>query len=75
MTTAIAPIDLPRTASEIAEGEAAYAAGQDVDSCPYPSGNGANGNKARSAWMTGWYDAKIRAKLGHIFDKYGMTYP
>lgn len=70
-----APIDLPRALAEVSEGETAYADGIAVDDCPYPSGTGAEGNKARAAWMTGWYDAKMRDKLGHIWAKYGMTYP
>jgi len=72
---AIEPIELPRTAKEVAEGEAAFVAGQTIADCPYPQGQGLDGNKARSAWMTGWYDEKMRAKLGHIWNKYGTTYP
>lgn len=29
----------------------------------------------RTAWFAGWYDERIRDRLGHVFDKYGLSYP
>lgn len=54
-----------------AEGREAFLAGGGESDCPYPpkSGNG------RTAWWTGFLDARTNASLGHIFAKYGMTHP
>ena len=42
--------------------------------CPHKRISG-QFNEKRSAWWTGWYEARIAGKLGHILERHGMTYP
>lgn len=41
-----------------------------VDSNPYPMGH-----PQRAGWFAGWYDVDINSRLGHIFQRHGLTYP
>lgn len=50
-------------------GYRAFHDGISSNSCPFPRGD------QRMAWFTGWYDARMQDTLGHIFDKYGLTWP
>lgn len=51
------------------EGRKAYEKGSDL--CPYEQWSG----DQRSSWWTGWYDARINDRLGHIWEKWGISYP
>jgi ribosome modulation factor len=57
--------------AEYEQGSDAYSAGKPDSECPYPpkQGNGAQ----RISWFNGWLDARTQDKLGHIFEKYGLT--
>ena len=63
----------PRTVPEYYEGLRAYAetpknlCNKAIDKlCRYPS---TGFSTARVAWWTGWYDARVEDRLGHIFNK------
>ncbi len=59
-----------------AEKEGGVAFREGVEENPYPSDMGSGAMSGlRIAWWTGWYDAKVFKKLGHIFKKYNMTWP
>ena len=56
------------------QGKAAYHTGVSSEKNPYPSMKSIRQNKDRCEWYNGWYDARIQDKLGHIFEKYGITW-
>lgn len=55
---------------EYKQGCASFEQGAGVDSCKY-----AKHTSAAKAWRTGWYDARTRSRLGHIFDRWKLDYP
>lgn len=61
---------MPRDSQECRDGEQAYRDGVRVNDCPYPIGD-----DRRSEWMTGWYDERTFDRLGHIFKRWGLTWP
>lgn len=61
---------VPRGTKECREGERAFEVGVDQSQCPYQIGNG-----KRVGWLTGWYDRRMNARLGHIFRKYSLAFP
>ena len=56
------------------QGKSAYNTGISSNHNPYPSSKSISQNKDRCEWYGGWYDARIQDKLGHIFEKYGITW-
>jgi ribosome modulation factor len=62
--------EIDRNRAEGDYGEVAYAKGKSIEDCPY-----AIGCSKRTYWLTGWYDARTRHNLRHVFEKYWMTFP
>ncbi len=54
---------------EVLAGENAFAAGMEVNECPYRINN-----PNRTPWMSGWYNARTRMFLKHVFDKHGIDW-
>ena len=63
-------VDLPRDLPEVPEGADAFAAGVDVDDCPYP-----RQDIRRRSWMTGWFDARTAKRLGRLFERNNLSWP
>ena len=53
---------------EYRDGAEAYREGRSVDDHDLDKAG-------RNAFMDGWYDARTRDRLGHIFQRYGTTWP
>ena len=51
------------------EGEKAFRLGT-PENCPYSADSG-----KRTAWWTGWLDARTRARFGGMFKRRGITWP
>ena len=62
--------ELNRDIPEVRAGERAFEKNVLLDDCPYPKGNA-----RRTPWMTGWYDGRMRARLGHVFKKHDISWP
>ena len=54
---------------KILAGENAYVAGMEAEDCPYKRHN-AN----RIPWMFGWFNARTRERLRHVFEKHGIDW-
>ena len=52
------------------EGVNAFTSFYDIDDCEYEWHT-----EERMAWLCGWYDARMRDKLGHVFEKHGLEWP
>lgn len=62
--------EIDRNRAEVEYGETAFEKGKAVSACPY-----AIGCSKRTYWMTGWYDARTRHNLRHVFEKYWIVFP
>lgn len=63
-------LDLPRHYDECRMGESDFKNGRPISNCPFPMGD-----ERRKRWMTGWYDARTRKRLGHIFERWRLQWP
>lgn len=55
------------------EGQAAFLSGLSDNDCPYPIGSSLDGS--RRSWLSGFFDEKIKQKLGSFFARHGVEYP
>lgn len=62
--------DVSRDTPQYRRGVADFQAGKDEEDCPY-----AHNHPSRTGWLTGWYDARMQAKFGALFAKYGLKWP
>jgi len=51
------------------EGRQAFSARTGVSVCPYTRGVN------RTAWLTGYYDARTEKRVGAILERHGETWP
>lgn len=58
-----------RRRPEYEKGKEAYERQLTSDDCPYRKG------VRRLSWLSGWYDSRTNARLGHLFEKYATSYP
>lgn len=58
---------VPTNTPTYAEGALAFRDGVKEDDCPYLPGK-----EGRVSWLTGWTNARLNSKLGHIFRKYNV---
>jgi|GEM_PF-3705027 len=56
------------------QGMVAHTSGQPADSNPYDSRKQKNHSAFRLQWFDGFYDARIRERLGPVFRKHNLTW-
>lgn len=54
---------------KVLAGENAFAAGMEIEDCPYRINN-----PNRTPWMSGWLNARTRARLAHVFENHGIDW-
>ena len=59
-----------RKRSEYFEGRRAFGLSKIADDCPYEVGH-----NARVGWHVGYYDARTKESLGHVFERNGIDFP
>ena len=60
------------TGNPYEQGKLAYCAGQPSSDNPFPPIGGSSAERIR--WFDGYFDARIVARLGHIFRKWNLTW-
>lgn len=58
-----------RDTRDYRQGRDAFLDGVRIDSCPHRRG------VSRTAWLCGYYDARTLDRLGHVFEKWNLSWP
>lgn len=62
------PLEKPK---EYLQGVEDFNRGKSDKDCPFGNSN----KRQRQHWFNGFYDAEVSKRVGHILQKYGLSYP